>query len=221
MPSRFRSRRPRRRRSRGRRGRGGYAQLSRRIGGLARYIDTTRHYRDINTGATSISAAGTVLLLNGTQRGSGYEQRIGDAETAMSIQYRGTLQGASGAAGPSYVRLILLIDKRPNATFLLIDDVLDTIGTGDAVNSPLNLEQGNRFRILKSRVFSITNSDTIARSFTYFKRMHMTVRHNHSDNAVDIGTFETNAIYLVLVSDQVTVANQPTLTVFSRYRFVG
>ncbi len=223
MPSRFRSRRRRRGgRRRGRfSGRGGYAQLSRRIGGLARYIDTTRHYKDLNVTSTNIDAAGAIFLLNATQRGSGFEQRVGDAETAMSIQFRGTFLTSATAAGPSFVRMILFIDKRPNGTFAIIDDLLDTIGTGEAVNSPLNLEEGNRYRILRDKVVGMTGSDTSARTFKYYKRMKMTVRHNHISNAADISTMETNAVYLLFVSDQTTLANLPTVTFFSRYRFVG
>ncbi len=197
------------------------ASLSRRIAGLASFVDTSVHYIDAFANNESITSGGSIELCNGTARGTSHFNRLGNVERMKALFIRLNVSVPAGFAGPAFLRIMILLDKRPNGVAPTFGDVLLNDAVDAAIVSPLDLKSGNQFKILRNRIFSITEFDKGAQVMTFFKKMNLKVMHNTVDNDPAVTNIETNGLFLMMISDQGLPANQPIVTWQIRYRFVG
>jgi len=125
--------------------------LPRRPNPVEKKAFDTQMYGDVST-------AGAIFPLCVPVPGAGLNQRIGRRITIRSVQMKGIVQmelastpSGSVTAEANHLRMILLYDKQPNAALPVLADVLTG---GQTVNDLFNLNNRDRFQILKDKVWS-------------------------------------------------------------------
>lgn len=111
----------------------------------------------------NFNTTGAIILLNGVAQGTDYNARIGRKIVNASLYLRGEIfvEAARSLSVSSVVpaqtaRLILLYDMQTNGVAPVLTDVLNATGGGSPENigAQLNLNNRDRFKILKDKCFS-------------------------------------------------------------------
>lgn len=125
-----------------------------------------RGYRLNNVEKKSIDTAMSATITNGGQfyalcvpvPGAGMSDRVGRKLTMKSLYIRGTVQvqlsatpSGSVTSEAHMLRLIVLYDKQPNGALPALADIL---GAGGTVNSMFNIDNRDRFQILKDKTWA-------------------------------------------------------------------
>lgn len=172
-----------------------------------------------HTGAFFIdsSATNSFFLLNGLQTGDTSNDRDGDSVRYKSIQIAGTLFADSvSKVGP--VRIILFIDKSPNGTAPTVSNLLASSASVTNLYSPRNLDYKKRFVILSDQLLNPSyGNDTECLPFKIYKKINMHTVYGLGNTGL-IGDISSNALYLVLLSQEST--NRPSGELYSRLRMI-
>ncbi len=177
-------------------------------------LDPERKFGDIDQ-SLAVTSTGTVLLLNNLAAGDGANQRIGIQHINLSSLFTATMDIAVGIL-PATMKIWLVWDTQPNGLLMTIGDLLATALI--PVNSPRNLDNTLRLKVLWSRKFTFDIFNQI-KKFTKFKSMQRKTRWIDVNNG--IANLRSGALYLVFASD-IAVANGPPVCDFThRLRFVG
>lgn len=122
-----------------------------RLNNVEKKVFDTQMYADV-------SSAGAFYALCLPVPGAAMNQRIGRKLTIKSVQFKGIVQlelaaTPTGAvtAESNHLRMILLYDKQPNGALPALTDVLTG---GQTVNDLFNIDNRDRFSILKDKVWS-------------------------------------------------------------------
>lgn len=122
-----------------------------RLNPIEKKVVDTQMYGDVST-------TGAFFPLCVPVPGAGMNQRIGRKLTIKSVQMKGIVQlelaaTPTGAvtAEANHLRMILLYDKQPNGALPALADVLTG---GQTVNDLFNIDNRDRFTILKDKVWS-------------------------------------------------------------------
>lgn len=178
---------------------------------------------DVHQNATSISNAGQVQLLNGSVEGSAYNNRIGQKIelTSISVEFvigNATLTTGQGFpfGGTDVVKVALVYDKQTNGAALAYSDVFQSSASAQAPFGERNVNNLERFEVLKSGTYKIDTASNIAVHDSWYIPCHHQVRYNGS-NAGTVGDIQTGSIYLVY-ADQGTVTTGAPLQIIGDYR---
>jgi len=148
------------------------------------------------------ATTGTVISCTGVNQGDGVGNRTGISILVRSLLARLRITKASTPL-TTYVRMYIVIDSQQvGDTIPAIADLLHTVD----VDSPLSNATVGRFKILKSRTIYLTN-DSPPYHLDYPLKMRHHVRYNGTSSA-DI---QKGGTYIMLLSGQTTVGNQPSL----------
>ena len=179
-------------------------------------LDPERKFSD-QAGTVAPSTAGIVVFSNGISEGTQNNQRIGNRALYVSFQFKATLirNPAQMTGFATVVRYIVLIDKRPNQTLLAIADLFALPGA--PIESPYNLHNNNRFRILADRRCVLTEV-TPSKTVTFYKGMRLKTTYVGPNGA--IGDTTQGALYVVWLSD-IPGLVEPNINVTTRVRWVG
>lgn len=165
----------------------------------------------------SVTTSGSLTLLNGLAKGDTLSTRTGRSVLFKSLQI--SIQAViNGSATTSRCRAIVFIDKQVNATTPTIAELLDT-STASALMAMRNLNWRKRFVILKDKSFVLDSDqhpEIIINKFLY-KKMGMHTIYDDSD-AGTVADISSNALYIMLVSDE--AVNAPGITVQARVRYL-
>ena len=158
-----------------------------------------------------------LIHVNDVPEGVSSGTRNGARALFLSFQYRLTVtRNVAQVAGVgTIVRIIVLIDKRPNATALTDAELFESPGT--PIESPYLLANNNRFNIMSDRLVNV--SEFLPSKFLRsFSRMRLKTTWNAATGAITALT--QGAIYFVLASD-VGGLDVPSVNYISRLRWVG
>lgn len=145
-------------------------------------------------------SAGSLLLLNGCSTGDGYTNRDGRSIRIKSVDIKVNIFAGGGGTTPEINRILIFIDKDPNASQAGITDVLST----NSPDSPRNLDFRKRFVILKDKRFVVVpNQSNEAVIWKYYKKLNMHTIFN-ADTGATISAIQSNALYMMIISDQPT-----------------
>ncbi len=163
--------------------------------------------------ATAISSTGSVLLLNATIAGDGFNNRDGRMIRCKSIQYALNVIMEPATAVNTSTRVIVVIDTQPNGVLMTIAELLNGSNTIDF----RNLDNRKRFVILTDRVVTQSATANTLNQLTWYKQIDMKTIYDDS-NAGTIADIESNALLMILISSEAT--NTPTVQVETRMRFI-
>lgn len=158
-------------------------------------------------GTAPVPAAGTLILLNGCAQGTDYTNRIGRKTVNRSVYLRASLFPITSAASPvgELVRIMCFMDKQPSGSAPAVADVL----TSAAVESPQNLNNRDRFVTIFDEVVTLGATNYTAGNIsggmtepkfrTWYKQIQCETIWGNT--GATIASIESNAIYLLLLSD--------------------
>lgn len=177
------------------------------------------------------ASATTPTLLNSIGAGTDFYQRVGRKVVLKSIMIKGECHISSGngtgAVTPyeAYpVRVALVYDDQVNGAAPAVSDIFQAVTAGGSTASypfvGVNLNNRDRFKILKDWVFVLRPNTTASGSVNYGdgfggkKDFKAFVRLNNdeifSGTSTGVSAIQTGALWLVAYQFQSALTNQPT-----------
>lgn len=191
---------------------------------------------DLAATATSVDTTGAFVLLNGCIQGTDITERVGRKINVKSVFIRGRVEPAQAqipaAAGGAETlgqlwRMIVFVDMQPNGAAPAVTDLLNTA----AAHSQLNLNNRDRFRILKDKQFACPNSfkaftaagsaaGNLGGSFGYkvFRKLDLETIYN-AGNAGTIADMTSGALYVFWIGTVAAGVVDGLATYTARVRF--
>lgn len=176
---------------------------------LAKFLNVEFKQHNIQTAYTA-STTGQIAQWTNIAQGDSDSTRDGSSIKIASIFARGYVQ-IHASATASIVRLILVLDKQTNQAIYASTDLLLT----DEVTSPLNIDNGRRFKVLWDKVITLSQDKPIVQ-FKYFKKLPIHIRYDNS--AAAITSLTQSSLSLLRLSNEAT--NTPTVHIDARLRYV-
>jgi len=167
----------------------------------------------------SFSLPPTPVLLNGTQSGSGFWNRIGSKTKMKSIQLRGTIT-QSATALESLLRMLIVYDKQANGAFPTIGQILETRDQSGAqsnsIYSNMKTESRDRFEIIKDSTWKApsctytagvqTNGPSypgVDNEYEFNEFIKLKSRKTtYSASTGDIGDITTGSLFIIFIASQ-------------------
>lgn len=172
-------------------------------------------YFDHALGNTVLSDAGTIDdSLNLVPQGNGASQRVGRKFTIRKVHMRGTCRTVDDLAlqtqGKAVIRLMLVWDKQANGAPATPGDVLQDAGGSTRWDTYRNLENVNRFKVLKEKVWDLNNLQReaagtigVARAFSWDVRCNIPVEMGQGNAITDV---RSNNVFVLALTDNNPVA---------------
>lgn len=158
---------------------------------------------DSNTNLSfTVNNAGSLTLLNAVAEGVTEGARVGSELTQKHIEMRFYINQAA-AATQTICRAILLVYKAPGTVVPTVGDILESV----FVYSYFETNKVSQFHVLWDKTF-LMNSGHGTQEFSIVKKK-IPLRYQLERFATDGTTVETNAIYLLMLSNE--AVNVPSL----------
>lgn len=128
------------------------------------------------TGDSTITA-NSIVLLNGTVNGASFYQRVGQRINMKSLQLEGFWAPNAGTtvSGIShYYRILIVYDAQCNGNFPTLSDLFNMVpaaggGGTSATDSFINMNNRDRFIILRDKKYAILRTSTVTAGTTHFE----------------------------------------------------
>lgn len=201
-------------------------------GGLG---STEKKVIDINNASYALENTGTTLtLLNGCVPGSQNYNRIGRKIQPLSLQIRGFLVNTDDTIFPTKVRMIIVWDKQTNGSAPTYANIITSQNisgtTSSTYNDMINLDNRDRFRIIRDRYFDLgpvnnTATQSYAQgenpiSIDEWIRLPKGIETCYNaGSAGTVGDITSGSLYIVWIASQ-PAATGATLQASYRLRFV-
>ncbi len=164
------------------------------------------------TDAATVSTTASIVVINPSVVGDDFDNRDGRKIRIKSVQL--TLTAAIGVTTTfTFVRVLIVIDKQPNEIQLVITDLLDFAN----ITSHRNLDGRKRFAILFDQILELNQEGKRTAVIKWYKKLDMITIYDDS-NAGTIVDITSNALYLIISSDETTLV--PFITRTTRVRFI-
>lgn len=193
------------------------------LGQLAKDVVTLKNLINVEFKASTlaltstVNETGTLQLLNGLTKGDNNNNREGATVRIKSVQLKGNMK-IHATPEQSLVRRILFIDKQPNQTAPTMAELLD-LSSSQPTDALRNLNHRKRFVILDDDLITLNkNGKAIALFPKCYKRVDMITVYDTGSNTGLIADIETNALYVLYVSNQ--PSNVPSIEHTARIRYI-
>lgn len=189
---------------------------------------------DIGASTYQVNLGGSFTLLNGTQLGSDYTNRIGRKIYMKSLYIRGFVAPELAINIPTGVislgqqaRMIIFIDNQPNGATPAVTDLLVSASPA----SQLNLNNRDRFAVLRDETFEfspMTTTNTpaftavsgeLVKSVNKYLKINKETIYN-AGNAGAIGDINSGALYMFWIGSFAGPGSDINAVVSTRLRFV-
>ncbi len=161
---------------------------------------------------STIPSTGFIRLINASVVGDDFTNRDGRQIRIKSCGVTFTMIMDSVPLD-SQLRCMVVIDKQPNGILMTIAQLLDT----STVSSFKNLDNRKRFVILKDEVLTLSQSGENNTHLKWYKKIDMKTVYD-SSNTGSISDITTNALYLVMISNDTPTG--PRVICNTRVRFI-
>lgn len=150
------------------------------------------------TSSSTITRTGTMLHLTNIAQGDGDGQRTGNSIFVRNVGIRFSILYNTSGASAQRVRMMLVIDSQQvGDTLPSVSDVLDVAGTASAPLSFLNDQTVGRFKVLKSRMYTV-----YADKNNIVSQWNINLRHHVRYNGAAATDIQKGGIYLLMVSSE-------------------
>lgn len=190
----------------------------------------------------NFNTTGSFLLLNAPVAGANEYQRIGRKISMSSAQLRGYVRFAQAGTTPSndFLRLILFYDRQPNGAAPAVADILldvdNTGGTNTSAISSLNINNADRFKVLRDLYWSIPSASAATEqngttggdkaldykpaSFRDFISLKGMETHFNAGTAGTIADITSGSLYLLALGMRASADSQWQVAVNTRVRYL-
>ncbi len=192
------------------------AILAKQLVNLKRMVNT--EIKEFNTTfdpTAIIDAAGNLVQLTNIPQGDTTITRDGSQCKVLSVYVKGVIKISQSATSSAF-RLMLVWDRQTNQVIYTTADLLLDASSVDSINSPLNLNNKRRFKVLYDKTFGLNINGRSVIPFRIYKKLNMMIRFDGSTPS--IADLTSNSLSLLMIGDEVT--NDPTISWIARVRFV-
>lgn len=183
-------------------------------GGLKaiKYLNVEKKTNDTLFNPTAITNTGTIIQLNNLVQGDTNVTRDGNQVKWLNISARCSLRSNTSATTGTSFRFMLVLDKQPNGAIYTVADLLENVDPSSGIEKNNAL----RFKVLSSKYLAVNPNGRDRYNWTIFKKLNFKTR--YQSNAGTIADISTNALSVMVISDQAT--NTPNFQAFFRLRFI-
>ena len=143
-------------------------QLWKDVGYLKSLVNTEFKAKTLINSSQTFSTTGSLTLLNGLSQGDDFDNRSGRQVRFKSLQFRGSVEQHASAT-QTFLRLIWVIDKQPNASTPVIGDIL----TSTSIAATRNLDNRKRFVILKDILVQMNSNGKSTSVMKFYHNIDM------------------------------------------------
>jgi len=191
---------------------------------LKREVEGDKKFHDIQYTETNQSTTAVVTQISDvSQVASGFNNQTATSSyyyLGKSIQIRATIYPTVNVPSqefyPSNLRVIMFQDKEVATTYAA-PTAADLLQFPTDINSPLNLKNCKRFKILSDKQFGVGESPSQAHFKIFVKIPKRTARIGFWTDGTN-NTPRENQIYLLTYSD--STSDEPSISWISRFRFI-
>lgn len=179
-------------------------------------------YTDNSVVISPILGSGTIQLVNGIAQGTDFNQRIGRQATMKSVLFNGNwYQSTTSSPLGCLGRAVVVYDAQPNSGSTPV--WTDIFAQAD-VNSPMNLNNRDRFKVLMDIRKSIGPTAYTSGNITaggwgspwHSKYRKCNLETIFSGTGITLGSISTGAIYVCVICDTTSAMS---LNFYFRVRF--
>lgn len=171
-----------------------------------------KKYIDNGALATGLTTLGQTYFIGQSVHGTDINERIGNRINVKSIELNATLTTLL----PTRFKVVIIVDKQPNATALALGNVYNNILLNFFPQCQRNPTYTQRFAILRNYDFVLNPQQP---AVPVAQKLHKVIKcnipvHYNSANTNTIADVTSNAIYMIVLVDNVGL-----LSFQSRLRF--
>jgi len=157
---------------------------------------------DLNFGYNPQANSGTnINLINGVAQGTDYNARVGRKLVMKSLFIRFQKEFSTTApTKPVNIRVIVVLDKQTNGVLFSNANLLQFVASaGQSLTSPINLDNRDRFVIIKDKTLSLNGTAQATCFFKAFKRLDHEVI--YGGTGATVGNITSGSLNIVTITD--------------------
>lgn len=166
---------------------------------------------DIVETSQAVGNSGHLISLNHVGQGDTHQLRNGTSVLNKSLIFKYYITPHASATD-TYMRIVLLVDNRPNSTIATISEIFSEA----RITGHLSSVSAGRFRVLSEFLISVNASSSENTIGKLFKELNFHTKYDGSDSTQN-GLMK-GQLLLYCISNQAT--NTPTLHYSTRVRFI-
>ena len=179
------------------------------------------HAKDTTNTGTNLGDAVTPFLLNGLQRGTTIDSRVGRRIHMTSLLFTFQIYPGDSQTEDQDIKIFIVYDRQSNANAPTNAQVYANLPGATAPTSPRNLAHMDRFKVIYSKILRVKSSaddkTTISRK-KYF-RLNLPTVYN-SGSTGNIGDISAGSLYFMAIGDTTLTSNNvPKMDFNCRIRF--
>jgi len=192
------------------------SQLYSDVKKLKNLINVEFKWHDVHA-AHDMHTTGVITPLNFINQGDGSQLRDGDQFRIKSIEIDGRVK-LDPVGGPAVCRYLLVIDTDPGGVSFNISDLLHTSAGSPVTSAARNLDNRNRFVILKDFRTTVQPNGREVVPIKYYRKLDLKTLFNNA--TASFSSLKNHGLYLVTFSDIGSGSNPPDIDVNCRVRYV-
>ncbi len=170
---------------------------------------------DVTAVGTTINLSPIIIQLTNIAQGDTGETRDGSQVKLSAFLLKFDICGNVNSTN-TLVRVMLVWDKQTNQAIYGSGDLLEDTTDVLIIQSPYNLDNKWRFKVLYDKVFRLSSASNNAISIKKYFKMSRKIRFDNSTSA--IADLTSGSLSLVFFGNQST--NKPVITYFNRVRYI-
>lgn len=190
---------------------GATAALWTAVRGLYKMLNVEKKFLDNQVTPAPVDKNGAVVHLSPCNQGSDYNERTGNSIKASSLYLRGYTNLPSTATTGHILRAILFIDHDNNATAPTPATFLENVEP----NSPILHTEGKRYEVLRDQMIALSNTGPDIKMVKWNIKLDHHIKYSDPTTGIREGQ-----IYLLVISDTLTVSEEPLFGYDCRIRYV-
>lgn len=193
-------------------------QLYNDVSKLKNLINVEFKYHDVQFNQDA-HTTGAIVPLNLVAQGDGPTNRDGAQFRMKSLEIKGVTNSDPASTTPCYSRMDLILDTDPNGSTPVLTDIYDTTGSVPYFRAVRNLDNRNRFVILKTWNYSYSPaSGRESYSIKFYKQLD--IKTLFTGTTATIANLKNNHLFLVITGDTASGSNPPNIACQTRIRYV-
>lgn len=177
-------------------------------------INVEKKFIDVENTATLPTSSGVIEVLNDIPAGDDAEERNGNSILAKYITLNGRIV-INPSATTTFVRILVVVDKHGQGTPPTLAQLLQDASINRNLTSRMNIDNVDRFYVLFNRLIPLNNNGNGTKVFKMYRKLNFHLKYDGTST----GSYDSNAIYCVMISDQLVTDPTPFINWHSRIAF--